>query len=83
MKRKLIWVKWKDACFRNDDWHSADEIETKERFHCESVGLFVKEDKQGLVIAVDFDPDTGKWRGLSFIPRKMIRRRKVFTVDVK
>jgi hypothetical protein len=77
---KLVYVEWKDACFNSSGWVDADSVDTARRFFCYAAGFLVKDDGQGLVLAVDFDPETNKWRGLTFIPKGMVKRVKVFAV---
>jgi hypothetical protein len=76
--KRLVHVVWDDAAFREKGWHDTDEVDPGHTIRTESSGFFVKEDAKGIVLAVDFDPEEGKWRGLTFIPRGMIRQRKFF-----
>jgi hypothetical protein len=80
-KRSLVWVWWKDACHNSQGWTSADDIDTGKRFHCETAGMFVKEDKNGLVLATDYDSETEQWRSFTFIPKAMIKKKKVIKID--
>lgn len=82
MKNKLIWVRWVDACFMSDGWRCPDDENLKEAgMMVESGGLLMRDDENGLLIATDYDPDDGTFRHVSFVPRGMIRKKKVFTVD--
>jgi hypothetical protein len=78
--RQLVWVQWDDAAFRESGWHATDAVDAGYTIRTESSGFFVKEDAKGIVLAVDYDPEQGKWRGLTFIPHGMIRKKKFFKV---
>ena len=81
MKRKLVWVRWRDACSAYRTIY-ADEMETYDALtDVETVGLFVKEDAESLTLAVDYMPDQGKWRDIIGIPKVNIVKRKVFSFE--
>ena len=85
MTRKLVWIRWRDACYINDGWKDAGELDSNgEGVMVESAGFLVKEDKNGIYLATDLDPEKSeRSRHHSFIPKGMILKKRVFKVDGK
>lgn len=82
MKRKLVWVRWVDSCFMGEHWRTISDGDLDENgFLMESAGILIRDDSVGLLIATDLDPDDGKFRYTCFIPKAMVRKKKVFIVD--
>lgn len=78
---KLVWVLWHDAAFKETGWHTADSIDARYRMITESAGFLVKEDKDAIVLACDRDTGDGEWRGITIIPKGMVKRKRVFRLD--
>lgn len=78
---RLVWIRWLDATYLGNGWKQAEKLETEAGFMVESAGLLVKETKKGIFIATDYDPDDPSFRHVSFIPRAMIKKKRVFKVS--
>ena len=83
MTRRLVWVRWRDACYINEGWKGSGELESDgQGVMVESAGFLVKEDKNGIFLSVDLDPEqSDRTRHHSFIPKGMIIKKKLFKVD--
>lgn len=75
MKYSVEQVTWADAY--NEDqtsWQSIDSIKIEPAVIV-SVGFLVKEGKQGIILAMDYDEDEDNCHAWSFIPKSVIQRR--------
>lgn len=73
MKGLEIWaVEWEDAHWDSGEYQ-LHEI-THRAVNYVSVGILVRDDSDGLMLATDIC-ETGSFRGLNFVPAKMIVRR--------
>jgi hypothetical protein len=79
VSQKLVYVLWHDAAFREIGWHKAEDVDSGYHMKTESCGFLVKSDEKGIVLAVDRDVD-GSFRGLTFIPKGMIKKKRVFNL---
>lgn len=75
---KLAFIKWSDACFKESGWYDRGEIDSGQAFANESAGFLVKDDARGVVLALEHNPEDGKFRSLLFIPRAMVKSKRVF-----
>ena len=78
---KVIFIEWLDAALVSHvEWKNVDELEVK-GCHMMSAGVLIREEPEGYFIAGDVDPeDANRARVISFIPRGMVKRKKVFKV---
>lgn len=70
---KVCIVRWVDACETTESSY-ADEISLGDVQ--DSIGWFVKETKDFLVISRDYHVSDGRWYGALSIPKKWILKRK-------
>lgn len=83
MKRKLIWLKWLDSAFLGADFRSPETLnDAGEPYMLESAGFLVKQTDAGYFLAGDIDPEDGKYRYLSFVPKDMVKKKRVISIDV-
>lgn len=73
---KIIWVKWLDAAFELRDLHQTEVDGYEVGSVMETVGFLVRQDKKGLILADDWQPEQEKWRGIMSIPRALSRKSK-------
>lgn len=75
MKYPIEMVTWADAY--NEDqtsWTRIDTIKVEPALIV-SVGFLVKEGKQGIILAMDYDEDEDNCHAWSFIPKSVIQQR--------
>ena len=77
-KRKIIWVHWRDASITYGNLLDRDVAAFDDITNVETVGQFVAENDEALILAIDRMPDQSKWRGIISIPKVNIVRRRVF-----
>lgn len=78
MKRKLVWVKWRDASFLSMEWTQQDGHKLA---ILETAGFLTHQDKEAIYIGGDYDAEDDRWRGVTAIPLVNIIKKKVLTVD--
>jgi hypothetical protein len=79
--RKLVFIEWLDACYLGADYRFAGDLKDGDGAMMLSAGFLVKETSEGMYLAGDADPDEkDRYRHLSFVPKGMIKRKRVFKV---
>jgi hypothetical protein len=77
VKRKLVWVQWRDSAIAPLEYlklgRKPDSITVYE-----SAGFLVDEDDNALTLAIDWQEDTQKWRGIIGIPKENIMKKRIF-----
>jgi nitrous oxidase accessory protein NosD len=74
MKKKLVLVKWHDAC-NTGEWHTDQEVDEwlkDSSFECENVGYLIRETKDFIVLAARVSWGDKQYGLLEKLPRKMI-----------
>lgn len=72
---KVLEIIWEDS-FSNAGPASADEIDEEPMIQ-HLIGYLVKETPKLLVLASGHVPEDGRWRHISAIDKRVIKRRKV------
>lgn len=81
MKLKLVEISWIDAEVSKEGWSEDDP--DKAPTILKTYGLLVRKDKNFVVHASTYDPDTGKWSERGKIPAGMVKSIKTIeTVEV-
>lgn len=80
MKRKLIWVQWRDARVQQVYFSKGDLLNTLATV--ESSGFLVETNNEALIIAADWNDEWQQWRGITGIPIECVIRKKIVTVDL-
>lgn len=72
---KLIVVDWVDASFQGDGQLSDDELVPG--IWVQTAGIFVRENKSLLCVALEKTPEDDEWRHIATIPKPYIRKRRL------
>jgi hypothetical protein len=80
MKRKLIWVRWRDSNYIFGQRSIKAAKEHKVAIF-ETVGHLVMEDSDRLVLAGDWLPMDGEVRSVIAIPKENVVKKKVIKME--
>lgn len=81
MRLKLVCIEWVDAEGAEPGW-AADDPD-QEPLVLQTYGLLVRKDKNFLVHASTYDPETSRWSERGKIPLGMVKRiTTITTVEV-
>lgn len=70
MSENIEVITWKDATSEYG-WREPDEIEIKPAIN-KSAGFLVKENDDGVIIAMDYCPADGDYNSTGYIPKSLI-----------
>lgn len=70
MIHQIVHVQWVDSQSQNG-WHDLSDLEL-ERSITHSVGLLITDNKEYIVVAHSFDPETDHYNGIMRIPKACI-----------
>jgi hypothetical protein len=82
MKRKFIWVRWRDAAIASTNYLDFDEKPDPLVIY-ESCGFLVEDSKDALTLAVSWEGENERWRGIVGIPAECIVKKKIISIEVK
>jgi len=68
--KRVVAVRWSDA-YSRDEWHSLDRSKSDTPTICDSVGVLLADNKEGVKVACTTSPDLGL-AGVMSIPRGMV-----------
>lgn len=81
MKRKLVWVRWRDSSIVPTGYLNSGDVPDSLTVY-ESTGFLVYLDGNALTLAIDWEDEGQRWRGIVGIPVESILKKKVISIDV-
>jgi len=70
----IVEVVWEDAWSNSTKYYTREELDAEQPLVLHSVGYLLKDDKSGVALTVEHNPQGEHSRHIMFIPRGMIRK---------
>ena len=74
MKQQLVFIEWNDASMWGTDVHSREEAEEMGLTHGYACGFLIHEDKEKVVLAIDWFDENDDFRHVNTYPKTGIKK---------